>query len=125
MRITKQEILMAVCKYYNTSPARLFTDRRLSDIVEFRKMLIYLCYVHNYDFDNRSMIEFFRNNGMKTNKTHASIIYAINKIKVEREIYSKLKIDIQEIEDLILNGCPLIPKNVDLLSLTEKYSATI
>jgi len=107
-----EKLTKVICENYNINTLELFSNKRNSNVVKARQMFIYFAY--NYYKKNVSEIS------KKLKKNHATVIYSINKINSEMNIYkdiiNKIGVILKDLNSF------LIPNDVDLLQMTNNYS---
>jgi chromosomal replication initiator protein len=106
-----ERILKFVCNYYDISEKAMSREFRDKEIVKARQMYCFL----SYQFAGGTMSSI----GKLINRDHTTVVYAVNKIKVQKEIYSDLKKELDEIINSLYGYFPLIPTNVNLLHISE------
>lgn len=115
MKASRKHILNTVLGYYGITEKEISSSDRRTNLVRARQMYCYLCDQHTS--------EILSSIGLLINRDHSTVLYSISKTKVEKEIYSHLKIEITEITEAIFKTA-LVIENVDLLKLTENYTAS-
>ena len=93
-RISMNDIIEAVCEYYNVSVDDINSPKRSQDIVHPRQVATWLC---------RNMTESSQDQVGKAvgNRNHATVINSINKINVEISNNSPTKREIEEIKNML------------------------
>lgn len=105
-------ILSCICKYYQVEKSEIEKHCRKKHLIIPRQMYFYFASEFSvYGLDKMAKL---------INRDHATAVYSINKIKIEKEIYSQIKIDIKEIESML--HASIIPFEVDLLQLSINYT---
>jgi chromosomal replication initiator protein len=101
-------VLNVVSKYYDINIEDIKGRSRKSNFVNARQVYMYVARNHsNYSFP---AIGYF------VNKDHATALHSVNKISIEKEIYSSLKNDIEKIEAMLYST--MIPYDVNLLQMS-------
>lgn len=111
---TLETILKAVLSHYGVTKEEIICNSRNVVFVEARKMF---CYIST-EFSNAR----FEDIGKLIKRDHSTVTYSVNKIKVYKEIYSKIRKDIEDVSTNLYADHSLIPDNIDLLKLTENYT---
>ena len=93
-RISMNDIIEAVCEYYNVSVDDINSPKRSQDIVHPRQVATWLC---------RNMTESSQDQVGKAvgNRNHATVINSINKINIELSSNSETKKEIEEIKKIL------------------------
>ncbi len=116
--IYKQDILEIVCSYYGLDFNLLLGKSRKSNIVKARQIYCYFCRI----LTNDSLAKIAK----IINKDHATVMHSVKKLKNEMDVYPKLSTEITLIYGIIMSKSAsqnsLIPKNIDLLAMTESYT---
>lgn len=105
-------ILSTVCSYYGLEKENVKSNSRKANYIEARQLFFYIARNHS----ESSLIKI----GEMVNRDHSTVVHLINKVYIQKEIYSKLKNDIKEIEILLYST--MIPNDVDLLKMTINYT---
>lgn len=114
MKSSKENILEAVCQYFNLSQNMVISLNRRADLVKARQFYFYLC---------RNLTEeTLPNMSNYIGRNHATAIHAIKQIKALMSVYPDIKRDIKQIKKLLLNINPLVVVHVDLLQLTINHT---
>lgn len=113
---TLQRISESVCNHYGIEVKNLIKKGRKAVYSKPRQMYFYMA----NEFSQKTLCEI----GEFVERDHATVHHGITKIRIEKEIYSSIKKDIEKISENIFCG-GLIPLDIDLLKLTEHYSKTI
>lgn len=111
-----QKIAESVCGHYGIEVKNIQKKGRKASYSNVRQVFFYMA----NEFSQRTKVEI----GDFCDRDHATVIYSINKIRTEKEIYSTLRTDIESIIEKIF-GSGLIPLDVDLLNLSKNYSKTV
>lgn len=111
-----QKIAESVCNHYGIEVKEIQKKGRKASISNVRQVFFYMA----NEFSQRTLVEI----GDFCDRDHPTVIYSINKVRTEKEIYSSLRLDIESIMEKIF-GSGLIPMDVDLLKLSENYSKTV
>lgn len=106
------KILTIVSDYYQVDKEEIKAVGRKKNVVIPRQMFFYMVYEYT-DKTLETMASF-------VNRNHATAIYSITKIRVEKEIYTELKEDINAITSKLHRN--IIPDNIDLLQLCINYT---
>ena len=109
-----EKILQAVLNYYGITNQEIISNSKNVVFVEARKMF---CYIST-EFSNAK----YEDIGKLINRDHSTVTYSVNKIKVYKEVYSKIRKDIEQVTVNLFSDHSLIPDNIDLLRMTENYT---
>lgn len=108
--VSKEKIINIVCNYFEKTITQFKERNRQKEIAYQRQIL---CYFLN-EFTNLSFCKI----GEEIKRDHANVIYSVNKIKIEKEIYSEVRKDIENISvKILVPSC--IVSNVDLLQIAK------
>jgi chromosomal replication initiator protein len=105
-------ILSTVCSYYGVSIENVKSNSRKANFTQARQLFCYLARNHSeYSFPKIAD---------EINRDHATVIHSVNKLSIEKEIYSQVKKEIEEIEVLLYST--IIPYDVNLLQVSVNYT---
>lgn len=108
-----QTIAESVCNYFDIELKEIQKKGRKSNNSRVRQIFFYMA----NEFSQKTLCEI----GDFCDRDHSTVIYSVNKIRTEKEIYSSLRMDLESIIEKLF-GSGLIPNDVDLLKLSENYS---
>jgi len=114
MKIQLETILKTVAEYYGLSLNLTKLKSRRADIVKVNHVYFYLA----SNFTNESLTKI----GRLVNRDHATVIHGVNKIRIEINLYLKIKTEIEDLIPMIQPRNSLVIENIDLLQLTENYT---
>jgi len=110
IEIGVNKIFTIVCEYYGLHEVPVKGKSRKDFLVKARQMYCYLAY--QYSKSSYQVI------GDVINRDHATVIFAITQVRLQKEIYRSTQEDIEEITaKLLLPQC--VVANVDLLQIAE------
>jgi chromosomal replication initiator protein len=107
-------ILTAVCDYYQITLEDLKEKKRTSYLANARQMYCYIA--------REFSIKSFKEIGGFIGFSNGNIIYAINEVKIKKDIYPKVKKDIEAITINLFNKDSIVINDINLLSLCENES---
>ncbi len=111
---TLEEILTVVLDYYGYTIEDFTRRDRNKHLVNGRQMFFYI----SACFTKSTLVE----KGDILDRDHTTVIYSINKIKIEKEIYPYIKKEIEGVTEMLFKTSKLIVENINLLELTENYT---
>lgn len=94
--IGAEDIIDAVCKYYNITPTDIFSKKKTKNIVEPRMIAIYI-------ITEMLPMPLSQIGEMFGGRDHTTIIHARDKITEELKTNKKIKISVMDIKNMILN----------------------
>lgn len=104
------KIFAIVCEYYGFHQVPIKGKSRRDDIVKVRQMYCYLA--------NEYSKETYQKIGNVINREHATVIFSINKIRMQKEVYRSITNEINELtEKILLPKC--VVSDIDLLLIAE------
>lgn len=109
-----EKILQAVLNHYGVTKEEIISNSKNVVFVEARKMF---CFIST-EFSNAKYEEI----GNIINRDHSTVTYSVNKIRVYKEVYSKIRKDIEQVTANLFSDHSLIPDSIDLLKMTENYT---
>lgn len=109
-----EQVLNFVSEYYGISIKEITGKIRTQEIVRSRQMFLYLSYEHT-----GATLELIAD---VVNKDHATVLYSFNKIRVQKEIYSDVRKDVDDITLALYGRFPLVPDHVNLLMVAGHNS---
>ncbi len=113
-QLKSQHVLNFISDYYKISHEDIIGHSRTKEIVKARQMYFYLAY--EYTGATMDVI------AMTIDRDHSTAVYAVNKIKVQKEIYSTLQVEVDHLT-LALHGYnPMIINYINLLQQTKNYT---
>lgn len=108
VEIDINKVFSIVCEYYGFHPVPIKGKSRKDIFVRVRQMYCYLA--------NEYSQETYQSIGNVINRDHATVIFSINKVRIQKEIYHNITNEINEItEKLLIPNC--VVSNVDLLKI--------
>jgi len=114
MKSSKENILEAVCIYFDFKAGTIISQNRKAEIVKARQFYFYLCRELTKE-TLPSMSEYIK-------RDHATAYHSINKVKSLLSVYPEIKKELKSIKSLLIEINPLIVSHVDLLQLTINYT---
>ncbi len=112
-----QHVLNFISDYYKISHEDIIGHSRTKEIVKARQMYFYLAY--QYTGATMHVIS------MIIDRDHSTAVYAVNKIKVQKEIYPSLQVEIDELTLALQGYNPMIVNYVNLLNQTKNYTENL
>jgi chromosomal replication initiator protein len=110
IQTTPQKLSLIICDYFNIDQIELTKKSNKAHIAHVRHLYCYLA----HEYTNLTFNEI----GDTITRDHSTVIHSVNKIKVLKEIYTKVRSDIEEISAKIcLHNC--VVKNIDLLEISK------
>lgn len=109
-----EAILKAVCDYYQVDKSQIISVNRHNFLVRPRQMYFYMA----SEFSVTTSIK----KADFIDRDHATALYSMNKIRIEKEIYPDIRKEIEGITAMLFNTSKLIVENINLLELTENYT---
>lgn len=117
MIFEQENIMYAICSYYNVNTNDLIVRDRTARIVRIKHMYFYLC----SKFTTLSLQAI----GKTAKVDHATVIYAKSKIESQIKIYRNIWNDFENLKLKLTENTILIPIHIDLLHETENYTKTL
>jgi len=106
------KILNVVADFYQIDTEKIICSSRKKEFVTPRQVYMYMAHEHT-DKTLCQISSFIK-------RDHATAVYSIAKIRVEKEIYKKLKYELEQINEMLVPS--LVIQDVDLLLLTNNYT---
>lgn len=117
MIFAQENIIYAICSYYNVNTNDLISRDRTAKVVRIKHMYFYLC--------TKFTLLSFQAIGKSAGVHHASVIHAKNKIESQIEIYKNIYNDFENLKLKLAENTKLIPIHIDLLRMTENYTKAL
>lgn len=117
MIFEQENIMYAICSYYNVNTNDLIVRDRTARIIRIKHMYFYLC----SKFTTLSLQAI----GKTAKVDHATVIYAKSKIESQIKIYRNIWNDFENLKLKLTENTKLIPIHIDLLRITENYTRTL
>jgi chromosomal replication initiator protein len=114
MKLSKQNILDCVCKYFDVKEEEIKSLARTKNVVLAKRSYFYLCFQLT-SFSEREISKF-------VNKDHSTANYHKKLAFSEIEYYKSFKKELDDLTNILKIEPSIIASNIDLVLMSENYT---